>query len=123
MKIDSRIEDIDLGVRNIYRDIGEAKTLGFPVKPNCLRRSFTQGHDMIRWSAHSNPGGTCAETSNLIPFGQLAFEFNFNLDLRFRAGLKANRNGGWLKTLNLYPWRQVHSHVILRQPNDAFAWL
>src|ERR1700730_5884283 len=121
--INKWVEDIDFGIRDIDRDIGEAKAFGFPVKPHCLGRRFTQGIDVIGWPAHSNPGWTRTETSEFIPFGQLTLKLNLHINLRLRAGLKPNRKSARLKSLNFYSRRQVHSHVILRQPNDSFARL
>src|SRR5256712_4849902 len=121
--INNWVKDIDFGIGDIDRDIGEAKAFGFPVKPHCLGRRSTQGIDVIGWPAHSNPGWTRAETSEFISFGQLTLKLNLHINLRLRAGLKPNRNSARLKSLNLYARRQVHSHVILRQPNNSFARL
>src|SRR5712691_2122240 len=97
------IENVNLWIGNIYRNMGEIEAFLSAVQPHRLGHRFIQGIHSIGWTAQSDPGRARAKTHDLVSFWQLALKLNFHIDLRFDAGLESNRNRGWMTTLNLHP--------------------
>jgi hypothetical protein len=123
MNVHTRIEYINLWVRNIDFDVIEIKGFSFAVQPHSLSHSFVQGVYPVGWTAQSNGCRVNADADDLIAFGQLAFKLELHLHRHLNDWLEANGNRGWLKPLDLDVFGQIHFYTIERQPDNTFARL